>query len=47
MQQIIDSQDVDVLWVMRENLKKNRLIKNFPNEVAAIKKLPIMKEVFG
>jgi len=35
------------LWVMKENLKKNRLIKNFPNEVAAIKKLPIMKEAFG
>jgi len=47
MKQIIDSQDVDVLWVMKENLKKNRLIKNFPNEVAAIKKLPIMKEAFG
>jgi hypothetical protein len=47
MKQIIDSQDVDVLWVMKENLKKNRFIKNFPNEVAAIKKLPIMKEAFG
>jgi hypothetical protein len=47
MKQIIDSQDVDVLWVMKENLKKNRLIRNFPNEVAAIKKLPIMKEAFG
>jgi len=47
MKQIIGSQDVDILWVMKENLKKNRLIKNFPNEVAAIKKLPIMKEAFG
>jgi hypothetical protein len=47
MKQIIDSQDVDILWVMKENLKKNRLIRNFPNEVAAIKKLPIMKEAFG
>jgi hypothetical protein len=47
MQQIIDSQDADILWIIKENLKKNRLIKNFPDEVAAIKKLPIMKEVFS
>ena len=47
MQRITDSHDADVRWVIKENLKKNRLIKNFPNEVAAIKKLPIMKEVFG
>jgi len=39
MQQLVDSQDADILWVIKENLKKNRLIKNFPNEVAAIKKL--------
>ena len=47
MRQIIDSQDADLLWIIKENLKKNRLIKNFPNEAAAIKKLPIMKEVFA
>jgi hypothetical protein len=39
MQQLIDSQDADILWIIKENLKKNRLIKNFPNEVAAIKRL--------
>jgi hypothetical protein len=39
MQQITDSRDADVLWVIKENLKKNRLIKNFPKEVAATKKL--------
>lgn len=39
MQHIITSQDADILWIIRENSKKNRLIKNFPNEVAAIKKL--------
>jgi hypothetical protein len=39
MQRIADSQDADVLWVIKENLKKNRLIKNFPNETAATKKL--------
>ncbi len=39
MQQLIDSQEADMLWVIKENLKKNRLIKNFPDEVAATKKL--------
>lgn len=39
MQQLIDSQEADMLWVIKENLKKNRLIKNFPYEVAATKKL--------
>ncbi len=39
MQQIAASRDLDVLWVIRENLKKNRLVKNFPAEVAAAKKL--------
>jgi hypothetical protein len=31
------SQDKDVQWIVNENLKKNRLIKNYPEEVAAIK----------
>jgi hypothetical protein len=39
MQQLVDSQDADILWIIKENLKKNRLIKNFPNEVAAITRL--------
>jgi hypothetical protein len=39
MQQIAGSHDADVLWVIKENLKKNRLIRNFPNEVASTKKL--------
>jgi hypothetical protein len=39
MQQIAASRDLDVLWVIRENLKKNRLVRNFPAEVAAAKKL--------
>ncbi len=37
--QLVDSQDPDILWILRENLKKNRLVKNFPSEVASIKKL--------
>jgi hypothetical protein len=36
---IAGSRDPDVLWVVRENLKKNRLVKNFPAEVAAAEKL--------
>jgi hypothetical protein len=39
MRQLIDKQDAGVLWIVKENLKKNRLIKNFPKEVASIKKL--------
>ncbi len=37
--QLIDSKDVDILWIVKENLKKNRLIKNFPDEVISIKRL--------
>jgi hypothetical protein len=39
MQQLAEQQDADVLWIVKENLKKNRLLKNFPEEVAATKKL--------
>ncbi len=37
--QLIDSQDPDIRWIVKENLKKNRLIKHFPDEVAALKAL--------
>lgn len=37
--QLIDSQDSDILWIVKENLKKKRLTKNFPEEVSSIKKL--------
>jgi hypothetical protein len=37
MAQLVDSQDKDVQWIVKENLKKNRLVKNFPEEVASIK----------
>ena len=36
---LVNSRDTDVLWIIKENLKKNRLTKNFPNEVAQINKL--------
>ncbi|UCD72643.1 MAG: hypothetical protein JSW01_04090 [Candidatus Bathyarchaeota archaeon] len=39
LHQIIESQDPDVLWIVKQNLKKNRLIKNFPREVASARKL--------
>jgi hypothetical protein len=39
MAQLIDSQDADVLWVVKQNLKKSRLVKNFPQKVESIKKL--------
>jgi hypothetical protein len=39
MQRIAGSHDADILWVIRENLKKNRLVKNFSDEVAAAKEL--------
>jgi hypothetical protein len=33
------SPDPDLRWIVRENLKKNRLVKNFPKEVASIQQL--------
>jgi len=39
MHQLVKSQDKDILWILKENLKKNRLIKNFSMEVASIKEL--------
>jgi len=39
MHQLAGAQDADVLWIVKENLKKNRMLKNFPEEVASTKKL--------
>jgi len=39
MHHLINSNNEDILWIIRENLKKKRLIKNFPKEVALAKKL--------
>ena len=39
MHGIAASHDNDVLWVIRENLKKNRLVRNFPDEVAIARKI--------
>jgi hypothetical protein len=37
MHQLVATQDKDVLWIVKENLKKNRLVKNFPTQVESIK----------
>jgi hypothetical protein len=36
MAQLANSRDSDALWVVRQNLSKRRLIKDFPEEVNAI-----------
>ena len=38
LRQLIHSGDKDLMWIARENLKKNRLLKNFPQEVALLTK---------
>jgi hypothetical protein len=38
MAQLVDTQDKDVQWIIKENIKKNRLVKNFPEDVATIKR---------
>jgi hypothetical protein len=37
MRRLAATQDKDVLWIVKENLKKNRLVKYFPSEVESIK----------
>jgi hypothetical protein len=39
IRRIAGSHDSDVLWVIKENLMKNRLVRNFPDEVAAARKI--------
>ena len=39
LHQLAGSQDPDVLWIVKENLKKNRLVKNFPEQVASLRAL--------
>jgi hypothetical protein len=36
IRQIVTTQDKDVLWIVKQNLKKNRLVKNFPAQVESI-----------
>jgi hypothetical protein len=39
MQPLASLHDTDILWIIKQNLKKKRLIKNFPIHVASIKDL--------
>jgi len=36
MHKLAATKDPDVKWIIKENLKKNRLVKNFPKEVESI-----------
>jgi hypothetical protein len=39
MRLLVESPDKDIRWILKENLKKNRLLKNYPDEVATIQEL--------
>ena len=39
LRQIARISDPDLKWIVKENLKKDRLVKNFPDEVKAVGKL--------
>ena len=39
MRQLAEQQDVDILWIVKENLTKKRLLKNFSEELASTKKM--------
>jgi hypothetical protein len=43
IRRIINTDDADVQWVIKENLTKNRLVKNFPKDVDATKELLLRK----
>jgi hypothetical protein len=33
---LVDAQDADVLWIVRQNLKKNRLVRHYPERVETL-----------
>lgn len=40
MEKFAPSENKNIIWILKENLKKNRLTKNYPREVkSVIKKL--------
>lgn len=39
LRKLVKVDDPDIKWILKENLKKNRLVKNFPMEVDSLKKL--------
>lgn len=38
LHQLAEEHDKDITWIVRQNLKKNRLTRNFPKEVKAVEK---------
>ncbi|MHA2274027.1 MAG: hypothetical protein ACXACI_19460, partial [Candidatus Hodarchaeales archaeon] len=38
LHQLAEEQDKDITWIVRQNLKKNRLTRNYPKEVRAVEK---------
>jgi hypothetical protein len=36
MARLVDTEDTDVLWIIHENLKTNRLVRHFPERVEAL-----------
>jgi hypothetical protein len=42
IKRLLQIQDKDIIWIVKNNLKKNRLLKNFPNEVKSL--LRILKK---
>jgi hypothetical protein len=39
MKQLIASQDTDLLWIVKQNITKKRLVGNYPQEVESIQQL--------
>jgi hypothetical protein len=39
MARLLETQDPDLQWIVKENLKKNRLVKNYPEQVGALQAL--------
>ena len=39
IQKLVGLQDADIRWIIKQNLKKKRLTKNFPDDVASINEL--------
>jgi hypothetical protein len=44
IQKLVCLQDADILWIIKENLKKNRLTKNFQEDIASIRELLAAQE---
>lgn len=44
MKKLLELNDNDITWIVKENIKKNRLIKNFPERVEEIKQIILKSE---